>query len=150
MNTALPLRDVHVGIAPAWWPPAPGWWMLLVAVLIVTAALAWRRRRERRRHAAILGLFDEAVDRAVTPSQQIAAMSELLRRAARLRHANADRLEGDEWLGFLDEGMPRAVFSVGTGALLLDGGFREDVDQDQATALRALARERYLRWMQAR
>ncbi len=149
MNAALPLRDVHAGIAPAWWPPAPGWWMLLAAVLLVTAVLTWRRHRDRRRHAAILGLFDEAVDRAETPSQQIAAMSELLRRAARRMHANADRLEGEEWLGFLDEGMPRPVFHLGAGALLLDGGFREDVDQDQATLLRALARERYLRWMQA-
>ena len=32
--TPLPLRDVHEGVAPAWWPPAPGWWLLLGAIVI--------------------------------------------------------------------------------------------------------------------
>lgn len=150
MNAPLQLRDVHPGVAPALWPPAPGWWMLFAALLVVVAALAWWRWRKRRRHAAILRVFDVAIEQAGTPSQEIAAMSELLRRAARLHNSAADRLVGDAWLEFLDEGLPQPVFSVGAGALLLEGGFRADVGVDQANALRALARERYLRWMQAR
>ena len=150
MSAPLALRDVHAGVAPALWPPAPGWWMLLAALLVVAAALAWWRWRKRRRHAAILGVFDVAIDQAGTPSQQVAAMSELLRRTARIQDPAADRLAGDAWLKFLDVGLPQPVFSAGAGTLLLEGGFRADVGVDQANALRALARDRYLRWMQAK
>lgn len=150
VNASLPLRDVHHGIAPGWWPLAPGWWMVVAIMLIVGAMIAWGYLHRRRRHSAIMRLFDEAVDRAQTPSQQIAAMSELLRRAARRRDPAADRLEGEAWLHFLDDGMPGQLFSTGAGVLLRDGGFRADVGLDEATALRTLARQRYLLWMQLR
>ncbi|HQX93800.1 MAG: DUF4381 domain-containing protein [Thermomonas sp.] len=147
--TPLPLRDVHEGVAPAWWPPAPGWWLLLGAIVIVATLLGWRAAAKRRRREAILRLFDDALAHAGTPAQQVAAMSELLRRAARRKHAGADRLLGDEWLRFLDEGMPRPVFSTGAGRLLGDGGFRPQVAAQECAVLRDLARERYLRWMRA-
>lgn len=146
--TPLALRDVQEGVAPAWWPPAPGWWLVLGAVLLVGALLAWRTARQRRRRAAILALFDAAVERAGTPSQQVAAMSELLRRAARRKDASADTLEGEAWLRFLDDGMAQPVFSAGAGALLRDGGFRADVAAHESEALRVIARRRYLDWMQ--
>lgn len=146
--TPLVLRDVHEGIAPAWWPLAPGWWMLLAAVAIVATVVAWRVTTKRRRRDAILRLFDDAVDGAGTPSQQIAAMSELLRRAARRRDATADTLAGEDWLRFLDDGMPQPVFSAGAGSLLRDGGFRADVVARESDALRVVARQRYLLWMQ--
>lgn len=147
MTPALPLRDVHQGVAPAWWPPAPGWWLVFAAVAIVVAVIAWRRLRRRRREAAILRLFDEALARAGTPSQRVAAMSGLLRRAARRKDPSADTLDGEGWLRFLDDGMPQPVFSAGAGSLLRDGGFRRDVGVQEADALRAIARDRYLRWM---
>ena len=146
--TPLVLRDVHEGLAPAWWPPAPGWWMVLGAVVAVAAWFAWRALRRRRRRAMILRLFDETVAQAATPSMQVAAMSELLRRAARRKHANADTLDGDDWLRFLDAGLQQPVFAAGAGALLRDGGFRADVSAHEAEALRIVARERYLHWMQ--
>ena len=146
--TPLVLRDVHEGLAPAWWPPAPGWWLLLAAILAIAAFLAWRMLRRSRRRAMILRLFDETVAQAATPSLQVAAMSELLRRAARRKHANADTLDGDDWLRFLDAGLPQPVFAAGAGALLRDGGFRADVSAHEAEALRIVARERYLHWMQ--
>ena len=104
--------------------------------------------RRRRRRAMILRLFDETVAQAATPSLQVAAMSELLRRAARRKHANADTLDGEDWLRFLDAGLPQPVFAAGAGALLRDGGFRADVSAHEAEALRIVARERYLHWMQ--
>ena len=107
MNAPLPLRDVHEGIAPAWWPPAPGWWMVMVAIIAIGAWFGWLRLRARRRRDAVLCLFDDTVDRAGTPSQQVAAMSELLRRAARRKHAHADTLQGEAWLRVLDDGLPR-------------------------------------------
>ena len=146
--TPLVLRDVHEGLAPAWWPPAPGWWLLLAAILAIAAFFAWRMLRRSRRRAMILRLFDETVAQAATPSLQVAARSELLRRAARRKHANADTLDGDDWLRFLDAGLPQPVFAAGAGALLRDGGFRADVSAHEAEALRIVARERYLHWMQ--
>lgn len=147
--TPLVLRDVHEGIAPEWWPPAPGWWLVLTVVAVVAAFVAWRVVAKRRRRAAILRLFDDSIARAETPSEQIAAMSELLRRAARRKNATADTLEGEAWLRFLDEGMPQPVFSAGAGSLLRDGGFRADVTGQESDALRSIARLRYLLWMQA-
>ena len=148
MTPSLQLRDVHEVFAPAWWPPAPGWWLLLAAILAIAAFFAWRTLRRHRRRAMILRLFDETVAQAATPSLQVAAMSELLRRAARRKHANADTLDGDDWLRFLDAGLPQPVFAAGAGALLRDGGFRADVSAHEAEALRIVARERYLHWMQ--
>ena len=148
MTPSLQLRDVHEGLAPACWPPAPGWWVVLAAVVAVAAWFAWRALRRRRRRAMILRLFDETVAQAATPSMQVAAMSELLRRAARRKHANADTLDGEDWLRFLDAGLPQPVFAAGAGALLRDGGFRADVSAHEAEALRIVARERYLHWMQ--
>ena len=147
MTPALRLHDVHAGSAPAWWPPAPGWWVALALVGIVLVLLAWRRIRRRRRDAAILRLFDLAVADAGSPSRQVAAMSELLRRAARRKHAGADTLDGEDWLRFLDAGLPQPVFSAGAGALLRDGGFRTDVAANEVDALRVVARARFLDWM---
>ena len=147
MTPALQLRDVHEGMAPAWWPPAPGWWIAMAAVALAIALLAWRGLRKRRREAAILALFDETVAKAATPSRQVAAMSELLRRAARRTHAGADKLDGEDWLRLLDAGMPSPVFTTGAGALLRDGGFRAEVAAHEVEALRVVARQRYLVWM---
>lgn len=146
--TPLALRDVQEGVAPAWWPPAPGWWWVLGIVVLVAALLAWRTAHRRRRREAILRLFDDAVAQAGTPSQQVAAMSELLRRVARRKDSSADTLDGEAWLRFLEEGLAQPVFSAGPGALLRDGGFRADVAAHESEALRVIARERYLDWMQ--
>ena len=146
----LVLRDVHVPPAPSLWPPAPGWWLLAVALLLLAGAILWWLRRRQARHAAILRLFEDTVDAAGTPAQQVAAMSDLLRRAARRRDPLADRLQGDDWLRFLDQGMTPPCFEQGPGALLRDGAFRRDTDAGAARALRTVARERYLSWMLGR
>lgn len=163
MNTdALVLRDIHMPPAPSWWPPAPGWWLvaaLVIAVLVIT--VAWRARESRRKRR-IAQWFDCQLDAAATPTAQVAAMSELLRRAGRRQDPLADRLEGEDWLTFLDDA-PRVAgrsrrkrvvpasrpFSEGAGRLLLDGAYRREVDGAQVEALRRLARERFLKWMGA-
>lgn len=147
---SLLLRDVHEPLAPPWWPLAPGWWCVLAVLLLALALVAWwyGRRRLRRRRAA--RLFDAHVAAASTPAAQVAAMSELLRRAARRVDPDADRLEGDGWLRLLDRGWARPVFSEGPGALLRDGAFRPSVDADDVAALRVVARARFLAWMEAR
>ena len=147
---SLVLRDIHVATAPPWWPPAPGWWILAGLVLVVAALLlflAWRRRQRRR---AVARLFDDAIAKAQTPAEQVAAMSELLRRAARRIDPEADRLQGDDWLAFLDRGLQQPVFAAGAGAVLRDGAFRRDLGDAEIAGLRHVVRARFLAWMERR
>lgn len=147
---ALVLRDIHAPAAPPWWPPAPGWWMLFAALLLLGGIAAWWIARKRRRERAVAKLFDDALAQAATPPEQIAAMSELLRRAARRRNAHADTLQGDEWLRFLDDGLPQPVFAAGAGAVLRHGAFRREVSEAEVEALRRVARMRFIGWMGTR
>jgi len=143
-GTAIPLRDIHLPQAPGWWPPAPGWWLLAAAVLVVVALAAfllWRRARRRR---AVRRLFDQRVAAAGSAPARIAAMSELLRRAALEHDRTAAGLEGAEWLAFLDRGARAPAFDGRLGQLLLDGGYRREVDEGDLDALRAAARARFL------
>lgn len=146
----LPLRDIHLDVAPPWWPPAPGWWMLVVAVLLLLAVfgtLWWLRRRRRR---ALLAIFDRAVGAGTTPTAQIAAMSELLRRAARRVHADADRLPDAAWRKLLASGPLPTRIEGEAAELLLLGGYRAQVDAAAVKALRPLAQARFMHWMQER
>ena len=149
-DPALVLRDIHVPPPPPWWPPAPGWWLLgvlLLAVLLVLGWFAWRRRR--RRHA-LQRIFDDAIAAAPGVPARVAAMSELLRRAAIHRDPRAATLHGEAWLDMLDAGAKRPLFSGDDGRLLLEGGFRPDVDEAAASRLQSRARQRFLEWMDAR
>lgn len=147
---ALVLRDIHQPPAPPWWPLAPGWWLVAAAVVVVLALSWWYMARRRRHQRAIIMVFDQALAEASSPAAQVAAMSELLRRAARRHDPGADRYEGDAWLRFLDAGMKQPRFSTEAGRLLLEGGFRREVDPEAVAALRPLARQRYLAWMSQR
>ena len=141
----LVLRDVHVPATPSMWPPAPGWWLVAIALLAIVAVICLLRARQQRKLRARQRLFDEAC-RDLPASAQIAAMSELLRRAARKIDKHADRLQGDDWLRFLD-GKKGEDFSKGAGRLLLEGGFRRDVADADLAATRYVARARFLELM---
>ena len=149
-GTAIPLRDIHLPQAPGWWPPAPGWWLLAAFVLVVAALVAfalWRRIRRRR---TLRRMFDDRVAAAGSAPARIAAMSELLRRAA-LEHDRATaRLHGPEWLAYLDRDASAPAFDDELGRLLLDGGYRREVDEGELEALRAAARARFLKLAEAR
>lgn len=152
MALAVALRDIHLPPAPPLWPPAPGWWVLFAVVAtLAVAAWAWRAHR-RRRLRRVEALFDTTVARAGTPSASVAAMSELLRRAARRHDPGADRLQGVAWLDALGRRLPpdeaAALDPARTpGRLLLEGGFRADVEEADVDALRPLARKAYLSLM---
>jgi len=146
----LALRDVHLPGAPSWWPLAPGWWLLLAALAAVSLSLWWWQRRRDRRRRTAERVFDEALAAAATPAAEVAAISELLRRAGRRRDRAAETLSGQEWLDFLDRGSKRSDFAEGPGRLLLEGGYRRQVDPAQVRALRELARRRFLQWMGVR
>src|SRR5690606_2680098 len=151
---SLPLRDIHPPLPPPLWPPAPGWWLLGLAVVAAVLGAWWWRRRRARRRAAITAVFDEAVAAAGTPDEQLAAMSELLRRAARRIDPRADRLDGAAWLEFLDRHDPGSAesgtgmaFSSGPGRVLLTGPWRRDVGGEEVERLRPLARTWFLAQM---
>jgi hypothetical protein len=124
--------------------------LLAAAVSLLVAFACWRfaRRHWRRRRWAVL--FDDTVARADSPVAQVAAMSELLRRAARHIAPHAETLAGDDWLRFLDRGLPQPVFSAGAGALLRDGGYRRALSDAEVEALRAVSRARFLDWTSKR
>ena len=144
---SLVLRDIHQAQPAPFWPPAPGWWLLLIVVVLsVGIVMLWRRRRQARTRR-VAALFDDAMQAAESPAARIAAMSELLRRASRRIDAKADTLDGDDWLAFLDRGLPEPRFSQGPGRLLLEGGYRPQVPEEDSAALQALARQRFVAWM---
>ncbi|NUO76714.1 MAG: DUF4381 domain-containing protein [Lysobacter sp.] len=149
-DPTLLLRDVHDTAAPSWWPPAPGWWMVLAAVVLIVSVVWFLRARRQRKRRAAERVFDDALADAATPAAQVAAMSELLRRASRRREGAADRLQGEDWLAFLDRGAKSPQFVEAAGRLLLDGGFRRDVDPLQVEALRVPVRARFLELMGVR
>jgi len=148
----LPLRDVHLPPAPSWWPPAPGWWWVLIvvallAVFLLVALVYWHYRRTR--HARWLALFDRQLTKADSSAAQLAAASELLRRAARSVDRKAVQLQGKQWLRFLD-GNNTGRFSQGAGRILIDGSFRRHLDEQQARDACQLARERFIELMDKR
>lgn len=149
-DPTLVLRDIHVPPPPPWWPPAPGWWVLAALVLVVLAIAAWFVWRRRQRRRALQRTFDDAMAGAPTAAARIAAMSELLRRAAIHRDPRAATLQGDAWLALLDAGAKQPLFEGERGRLLLEGGFRADVDDAAAAGLLPRARQRFLEWMGAR
>ena len=145
-----PLDQLQPTIAPppvSWWPLAPGWWLLAALLCAALAGWGWHVLRRRRRRAKILRMFDAAIAGAPTPQAQVAAMSDLLRRAARRVQPGAEALDGEAWLAALDAGLPEPLFGNGPGRLLLDGGYRRELAPAQVEALRVVARLRFASWM---
>jgi hypothetical protein len=87
------------------------------------------------------------------PTARLAAISQLLRRAARLRDPHATQLHGEAWLQFLDQvdgiagrrSDPGSSenFSSGIGRVLLDGPYQPQADASAVDALIAPARRRF-------
>ncbi|KGQ18449.1 DUF4426 domain containing protein [Lysobacter dokdonensis DS-58] len=143
----LVLRDIHAAPAAPWWPLAPGWWMVLAVLVMTIAVIAFFAHRRRAHRRAVARVFDETLARADSPAAQVAAMSELLRRAARRTHPDADRFDGDRWRAHLDAGAREPLFAGEAGTVLIEGAFRRDVEAAAVAGLRERARRRYLEWM---
>jgi Domain of unknown function (DUF4381) len=147
----LPLRDIHLPAAIAWWPPAYGWWILLalLAAAAVAGALVYRRRFRER--AAIRGL--KAVARALAagtaPVLCVQRISMILRRFVMSidETRRAAGLTGEAWLEFLDRRWARDEFSAGIGRVLIFGPYApaERVSAGDVSALNSLC----LDWVRA-
>lgn len=147
------LRDIHLPSEPSWWPPAPGWWVVIVLLAGILAWIAWRSYRHARRLRARRVLHDEyeRIRRehsgADAAARQVAALSELLRRAARRHQPQALTLKDEAWLAFLDGGATQQPFTRGPGRLLLDGPYRPKVALEEAEALAEIVRARLDRFV---
>lgn len=146
----LVLRDIHRVPAPSLWPPAPGWWLVLAVIVMLGLATWWWLRRRRLQRQAIARIFDDAMRDAGDPQARVAAISSLLRRAARRHRADADVLDGEAWLHALDDGAKVPLFRSSVGRLLLEDMWRSDIEPHDVDALEAAARVRFLQWMGVR
>jgi len=143
-ENALPLRDLHLPDAIGWWPLAPGWWLVLAIVSAALGYLAWRLYKRwlfnapRRYALRELARFEAEYLEHRNPVTLGKQLSELLRRGM-LAYAPREEvagLTGEEWLAWLDEGMPLPYFHTEGGKSLLNLPYRDpqsdfsDIDID--------------------
>ena len=81
------LRDIHLPVAPGWWPPAIGWWLLAILVAGVLAWMIWwlgarwrRFRPARTARALYRGISQELRSGSISPTRYVHQTNELLKR----------------------------------------------------------------------
>jgi hypothetical protein len=147
----LPLRDIHLPGAVAWWPPAIGWWVLLAMTLGVLIVMLFVYRRRYRERAAIRGFKSvaNALADGADPSVCIQRISMILRRFAMSIGGTPEvaGLTGERWLRFLDGRWSRDEFSAGIGRVLISGPYAppDRVSAGDVSALNSLC----LDWVRA-
>lgn len=133
---SLPLRDLHLPEPVGWWPLAPGWWilLLLLAAAVGFGLIRWHQHRQRnaaRRYALRkLARFEAEYLEHRNPVVLGKQLSQLLRRGM-LAYAERDEvagLTGEDWLQWLDRGMPLPYFHTEGGKSLLQLPYRNPSD----------------------
>jgi len=152
-ENALPLRDLHLPEPVGWWPLAPGWWGVIVIASVALAYILWRLylrwrangpRRYAMRELARIETEYLVHRNPVTLGKQV---SELLRRGM-LAYAPREEiagLTGEQWLVWLDQGMPLPYFHTEGGKSLLSLPYRDpegDFSDIDISALLAAVRMR--------
>lgn len=108
------LRDIHLPPAPGWWPLAPGWWVLAALVIIILWLLGRHVRRQlpfKRRWRTANAELDRLLQRQRADGDTAAfaaGVSQLLRRAVRVREAAAISAYGEAWHAALRRHAPDA------------------------------------------
>ena len=152
MDPLAQLRDLHVPVAPQWWPPAPGWWLL--ALLGVTLAVlgirfGWHRyrtgaplRRARSDLAQSFSRFSaEREGGELAAKRRLAdTVNAVLKRVALVRYPRRTvaELSGARWTAFLDGSANTDQFTTGIGRVLGEARFAPAFNYDPA-ALRLAA-----------
>jgi len=124
----IPLRDIHLPDAVAWWPLAFGWWILGGLVLTMVVSLAIRFYATRRHRAARRALHEAlgALGAGEDPVRCAQGVSMTLRRFAMTVSGDPDRvagLAGEGWLAFLDSCWEQTDFTHGPGRRLLSAPY---------------------------
>ncbi len=143
----LPLRDIHLPLPIAWWPPAPGWW--LAASLVIVLSLGWTlQRRWHRRRALRRAAWTEFCQlRNIDDPHCLAmAVALLLRRVSQALDPTLAQtpLHDTAWLARLDQIAPGLTADATLHPALLQAPYDPTTVYDQAALLRALER-----WLQA-
>jgi len=142
------LRDVHVPVEPAWWPPAPGWWLLGLAAMTLLGVLlraGWRAWRSyaliRQARVLHIELARQLLAAELDDQAYADACNELLKRlfVHGLGLVAAGPLADDRWLALLDRALGEPAFSQGPGRALGESRFRPDTVID-GRALEPLVR----------
>jgi len=125
----LPLRDIHLPDAVAWWPPAFGWWILAAVVVLIGVALGVRAWLQRRHRAARRALRDivRALEGGAEPAACVSDASIVLRRFAMTinrKSGDVAGLAGEAWLEYLAGKTRDPAFAAGDARLLLDAPYR--------------------------
>jgi len=136
----LPLRDLHLPAPPGWWPPAPGWWLLMAIAAGLLAWFAWRAlnawlaARPRRVALARLRRGEGEYAASGDVARLAKTLSELVRRAmlAYVPRGEVAGLTGEAWLGFLDRGLDKPLFTQGPGRELEALPYRPPAQQASA------------------
>lgn len=109
------LKDIHLPVAPSWFPPAIGWWltaMIIFACVALCGYLLIRRHRYRVPISQALKELQELTEVNANPQSPqgysifLLNCNALLKRVARLKcpeYSNTDVaiLHGDKWRDFL-------------------------------------------------
>ena len=125
----LPLRDIHLPDAVAWWPPAFGWWIVAALLVLLGIALSvrtWQQRRHRAARRALKNIV-RALDAGAEPADCVSDASIVLRRFAMTinrKSADVAGLAGEAWLDYLAGRAKDPEFSTGSARLLLDVPYR--------------------------
>ena len=131
-----PLRDLHLPEPVGWWPLAAGWWILLAMAMGAVGyglwrVLEWRKRNAPRRYALReLARYESGYREHKDPVTLGKQLSELLRRSM-LAYASREEIagmSGDDWLIWLDRGMPLPYFHTKAGKGLLELPYRNPQD----------------------
>lgn len=141
----LPLRDIHLPGAIAWWPPALGWWLVATLALATLAffALRFYARRQHRTALRAVRRVRAALEQGTEPVACLAQLSTVIRRfvmTTASRSAadttNVAGLVGDRWLAYLDGRWQRDVFRYGDGRQLLAAPYARPGSANRDDALR--------------
>lgn len=151
MSPGPQLRDIELPPEPGLWPWPPGVWLVLillvalVAWLIVRALRAERRRRSLQRWRSAMHAIVE--DDASPGLERLAAASELLRRAVRVKDPGAAALDGARWREHL-AGLGELPAEDRGLDLLVQGPWLPQIDEGDAQLALSRANERLQRLLE--
>ncbi len=137
----LPLRDIIAPLEQGWWPPAPGWWfvaaiaLFLLGWLVKTLVKYFTYEYAALRKAALRELTSLPHKEEINDRQFAEQISALLKRVAMVRYSDQQpaRLNGKDWLAFLDQSDASQIFSQSGGGVLLEVQYQASIsiDRDQ-------------------
>jgi len=128
VNPLTELRDIHLPKPISFWPLAPGWYIVLaiiVLMIVIGIIIIYKRQQKRKIPKAILHQLQQ-LKQQTDNAAVIAALSSLLKRAALSFYPREKvaKLQGKEWLLFLDKTSNTNAFTQGVGRVFMIGPYQ--------------------------